>query len=76
MSTELKTLSAKIEIPNKEQMSSNYLDTEVYLTRFYGGANRGSSLQLGFRDENGNYHHVQLDNATVKQLLKELIEVI
>lgn len=73
MSTELKTLKGKIEIPN-ETMTSDYKEVDVSLTRFWGGTERKESLQITFLNEQGNYSHVQLDNENVKLLFKELKE--
>ena len=51
MSTELKTLKGKIEIPKKDgTMTSNYKEIEVSLTRFWGGNKRETSLQITFLD--------------------------
>lgn len=72
MSTELKTLQGKIEVPNLDDRTSEYNDTNVFVTSFYGGKDRGQSLQITFLDESGNYTHVQLDNENVKALVKEL----
>lgn len=69
MSTELKTITAKIEIPtNNGTMESNYVDTDVHLTRFYGGIQRKGSLQITFKDEFEDYKHIQLDSENIKQL--------
>lgn len=73
MSTEIKTLKGKIEIPN-ETMTSDYKEVDVSLTRFWGGTERKESLQITFLNEQGNYSHVQLDNENVKLLFKELKE--
>lgn len=73
MATELKTLKGKIEIPLKNgTMTSDYKNVDVSLTRFWGGEERGVSLQITFLNENGNYSHVQLNNENVKQLIEEL----
>ena len=73
MATELKTLKGKIEIPLKNGiMTSDYKDVDVLLTRFWGGKERGVSLQITFLNENENYSHVQLNNENVKQLIEEL----
>ena len=41
MSTELKTLNAKIEVPDYANRNSAYKDTEVLLNSFSGGLVRG-----------------------------------
>lgn len=75
MSTELKTLKGKIEIPNRnETMTSDYKEVDVSLTRFWGGTERKLSLQITFLNEQGNYSHIQLDNENVKLLFEELKE--
>lgn len=73
MSKELKNLEAKIEIaPNKRKdiNTPEYINTKVSLTSFYGGKSRKLSLQITFKDEDGNYKHIQLDNKNVKKLQK------
>lgn len=72
MATELKSIKAKIEIPNPPKATSTYKETKVSLTRFYGGKERGVSLQLTFLNENGDCSHIQLDNENV-QLLFDII---
>lgn len=75
MSTELKTLKGKIEIPIKDgTMTSDYKEVDVSLTRFWGGTERGTSLQITFLNENDDYSHIQLDNENVKLLFEELKE--
>ena len=75
MSTELKTLKGKIEIPNRnETMTPDYKEVDVSLTRFWGGTERKLSLQITFLNEQGNYSHIQLDNENVKLLFEELKE--
>ena len=74
MSTELKTLKGKIEIPDSPKMESTYKSTELYLTSFYGGQERGTSLQIGFYNDLGNYNHIQLDHETIIELRNILNE--
>lgn len=74
MSTTLNNLSGLIEKPISVQEKSEYKETDVNLTVFYGGKNRGKSLQLGFVNELGDYSHIQLDNENVKLLIKQLVE--
>ena len=74
MSTELKTLNGKIEVPFPEKMRSIYTSTELHLNRFYGGQDRGTSLQIGFYNESGQYNHIQLDCQTVLELKDILSE--
>lgn len=68
MSTELKSISAKIEIPKMNSYTSDYLDTEVSLNRFWGGKDRGTSLQLTFLNEKGTHSHIQLDAENIREL--------
>ena len=68
MSTELKTLKGKIEVFNPSKMESTYKSTELHLNRFYGGKDRGASLQIGFYNQLGQYNHIQLDYQTVLEL--------
>ena len=68
MSTELKTLKGKIEVPNPPKIESTYKSTELHLNRFYGGKDRGTSLQIGFYNQLGQYNHIQLDYQTVLEL--------
>ena len=73
MATKLKSLKGNIEIPKKDgTMTSNYKEVEVFLTRFWGGIKRETSLQITFLNEQGNYSHVQLDKENVKLLINEL----
>ena len=74
MSTELKTLKAKIEVPDYAHKDSAYKDTEVLLNSFPGGLVRGHSLQITFLNEKGEYSHIQLDNENVRELIRVLTE--
>ena len=74
MATELKTLNGKIEIPFPEKMRSTYMSTELHLNRFYGGEDRGASLQIGFYNQLGEYNHIQLDHETIIELRNILNE--
>lgn len=74
MSTQLGNLQVKIEIPNRKKQTSDYIDTDVLLNRFYGGTKRGTSLQITFENETGDTSHIQLDNKNVHQLIKTLTE--
>lgn len=74
MSTELKTLNAKIEASSYVDTSPYYKDTEVSLTSFSGGLVRGHSLQITFLNEKDEYSHIQLDNENVHELIRVLTE--
>jgi hypothetical protein len=70
MSTQLIELEGKKEIPVGNR--SEYVDKEVHLTRFYGGVERGASLQITITGY-GNTDYIQLDNAATKELIKALL---
>lgn len=73
MSTELTNISAKIEVPDTINKVSNYLDRTIFLNSFYGGNNRGKSLQITFYDEEDNGRHFQLDKENV-EILKQILQ--
>ena len=74
MSTQIKTLKGSIEIKveEAETISIKHLNRKIDLSSFYGGIERGKSLQIGFKNEFGHYVFIQLDNKNVLELLKEL----
>jgi hypothetical protein len=74
MSTQLKSLKGKIEEPSSISDKSNYFDAELDLNRFYGGIERGISLQMGFYNELGRYNHIQLDDKNIIELKSLLNE--
>lgn len=74
MSTELKSLKGKIEKPSSIEEKSNYFDVKLDLNRFYGGIERGTSLQMGFYNQLGQYNHIQLDNKNIMELKSLLNE--
>lgn len=76
MSTKLETLKGKIETTTSvnSKIEPFYPSREVYLTSFYGGKERGKSLQLSFNTLMHENVHIQLDNATVKELIEILQE--
>lgn len=61
MSTELETLKGIKNLSLEVK--------ELYITRFYGGTKRGASLQITLGND-----YIQLDNETVKRLIKILRE--
>jgi len=72
MSTELKTIKGKKEVvndANKRQIS--YKDSELHLTRFFGGLLRGQCLQLTLDDS-----HIQLERNEIIELMKQLAEAL
>ena len=71
MSTQIITLEGKKEIPMGNR--SEYVDKEIHLTRFYGGTERGASLQITIAGH-ANTDYIQLDNATTKELIKALLD--
>jgi len=72
MSTELGKLKGKIEIPVPGRMEVTYMDTEVSLNRFWGGTERGVSLQLIVENEAHRFSYVQLSEYEVK-ILKDIL---
>lgn len=76
MSTDLKTLKGKIETITSidGKLQPFYPSREVYLTSFHGGEEKGKSLQLSFNTLMHENVHIQLDNATVKELIEILQE--
>jgi hypothetical protein len=72
MSIELGKLKGKIEIPVPGKMKVTYMDTEVSINRFWGGTERGASLQLTFENELHTFSHVQLSECEVK-ILKNIL---
>lgn len=48
---------------------------EIYITRFYGGEKRGTSIQLTL--DNGIYSDwIELDNKAAKMLALKILEVL
>ena len=72
MSKQFEAIKCTIEIPDKENNAPKYFPTELDLNGFYGGKERGYSLQLGFYNQFGQYNFVQLDANAIKEL-KELL---
>jgi hypothetical protein len=72
MSTDLKSLVGRVEIPNTDKKTSEYKEVKVHLTIFHGGAERGKSLQIGYRNENNDYSHLQLSRETCSELRRIL----
>lgn len=68
MSTELNSIKGKFEVPIPHTKESEYKDGFLHLTSFFGGENRGHSLQLTI-----NNSHIQLSKPQVLQLIKELV---
>ena len=65
MSTSLETLKGKKE--SVRGYSIDYVECDLYLTRFYGGVERGASLQITFGQD-----YIQIDNESVHRLIKIL----
>lgn len=74
MSKELESIKGKIELPNPDTSRSNYTDREVFLTAFYGGIERGDSLQITFTNEFCNPCHIQIDSSNIEKLKQILNE--
>lgn len=68
MATKLKPLKGKMELSIDNDIEPIYRDTDINLTIFAGGKLRGKSLEIGFKNHNNVYSHVQLDNSTVHDL--------
>jgi len=67
MSTNIAVIHGKQEVitpKSRESMIPEYRDTEMILTRFMGGQERGTSLQITMED--GAY--IQLDGKTADML--------
>jgi len=76
MSTDVVTLKGKRELPvTKDGRYSVYSDMELHANTFYGGADRGKSLQLTLSGLATVPLHIQLDNATAKKLVVALKEL-
>jgi len=74
MATDLKSIKALIEVPDTARNISDYKETELHLNTFYGGKDRGKSLQMGFYDVDNNYRFIQLSREAVMELFWELQE--
>jgi hypothetical protein len=48
------------------------IEKELYLTRFFGGTKRGTSLQLTITGDI-NSEYIQLDNDAVQELIQILV---
>jgi hypothetical protein len=72
MSTELDLIKATIEISKSKSQHSDYVSTDVHITRFYGGKDRGTSVQLTFQNELGRMEHIQIDQENIRKLIQEL----
>ena len=72
MSTELGKLKGKIEIPVPGKMKVTYMNTEVHITRFWGGTERGVSLQLTFENETHGFSHIQISKEEA-EILKNIL---
>lgn len=66
MSTNLGVIKAKIEVPVHTE--SSYIDIDVRITGFWGGTQRGHSVQFAFTNENNETCHFQLDAKAILQL--------
>ena len=71
MSTTYEPIKGKREVPIPELHKSTYMPAELHITRFYGGVDRGVSIQLGILDMDW-FHSIQLDNVAAHALLKQL----
>ena len=72
MSTNIKTITGRCENPSGSSPTGpQYIDSDISLTRFYGGKEKGTMLQLTINN-NLDCAYVQLTQKQVKQLSKVL----
>lgn len=73
MSVEISTHTGTYEIPNSKTHTSNYPEIEITVTRFWGGAKRGTSIQLTLV---GDSSYIQLDNQTAKEFAQSILDAL
>ena len=77
MSTQYEPIVGDIEYPLTEEKRNNYVPALLHISRFFGGKDRGVSIQLGIENEYDNsYSHIQLDNKSANALLELLREAL
>ncbi len=69
MSTELKSITGRIEIPDAETRTSSYRTTNLLITSFSDGPKNGTMLQLTIAASGG---HIQLTREEVRDLCSTL----
>lgn len=75
MATTYDPITGLLEVPIPAIRKSEYLPSKLHITRFFGGTERGVSIQLGIEDENG-YKDIQLDNRSANELLDLLQDTL
>lgn len=71
MSTTIKTIIGRYEESHNGDLTCNYSDSNISLTRFSGGHENGAMLQLTISN-NKESAYVQLTQAQVKSLVNTL----
>lgn len=67
MSSLIGVIQGKIEVPVPQKRESVYYPQTMFISRFYGGNGRGTSIQINI----GN-SHIQLDEKAADQLAEVL----
>jgi hypothetical protein len=67
MSTDIKNIKGLVE----SSLNTKRIDTEMNITRFWGGPKKGTMLQLTIRNGDG---YIQLTKKQCKKLSKLLID--
>ena len=71
MSTEIKKITGRYEvIGSSNTFEPAYKDSELYITRFFGGHKLGEMIQLTISGDNTSY--VQLSKKQVEELVDVL----
>ena len=73
MSTRIKTIKGRYEsVSRRDSPTPIYSNSELHLTRFWGGTKNGSMLQLTIQSDKTAY--IQLTQEQVKELAQTLID--
>lgn len=67
MSTNIKTITGRYEASFNGDFTSNYEESEINLTRFYGGVKNGTMIQVTISNDKESAY-VQLTKDQVKSL--------
>lgn len=74
MSTEIKTITGRYEVRRYEvpgtgnAFDPEYIKSHIHLTRFYGGKENGSMLQITIQNDKRGSTYVQLTQSQVADL--------
>lgn len=68
MSTRIALISGKYEIPNPATMTCNYGRSDLLVTSFWGGVNRGKCLQITAVEDDATVSYSQLTKEQVLEL--------